>query len=268
MGRVRARLHRIVLTVILIVGVGPLARADDGVVEINQVRALAGGVTPGDSPGFPVTLSESGGYVLTGNLTVSDPNAPAIAATSAGVAIDLNGFSVVGPVDCSGSGPTLTCDITGAGVGIAAPQGATVRDGSVSGFASGGISLGSNARVLRVSVVRNGGSGIVVGDGSLVSESSGSLNFASGIEASAASVVVDSRARHNHGYGIGAGDYTNVRGSVARGNVGFGLATGGSSLTGFSQSVFGDNNGGDAFPQTEGGVDLGQNLCGPRTLCP
>ena len=31
--------------------------ASDGVIEINQASAIAGGVTPGDTAGFPVTLT-------------------------------------------------------------------------------------------------------------------------------------------------------------------------------------------------------------------
>jgi hypothetical protein len=49
--------------------------AVDGVIEINQSRALAGGVTPGDAPGFPVTISARGSYRLTGNLDLTAPGA-------------------------------------------------------------------------------------------------------------------------------------------------------------------------------------------------
>ena len=44
--------------------------AVDGIVLIDQNRALAGNVTPGDAPGFPVTLSQPGSYRLSGNLRV------------------------------------------------------------------------------------------------------------------------------------------------------------------------------------------------------
>ena len=33
---------------------------DNGIVLITQADAVAGGITPGDTPGFPVTLSETG----------------------------------------------------------------------------------------------------------------------------------------------------------------------------------------------------------------
>jgi hypothetical protein len=50
----------------------------DGVVYIDQNHALGGGVTPGDAAGFPVTISQSGSYRLSGNLTVPDLNTTAI----------------------------------------------------------------------------------------------------------------------------------------------------------------------------------------------
>src|SRR5208283_2371136 len=71
--------------------------AVDGVVLIDQNRALAGGITPGDTPGFPVTISQTGSYRLTGNLTVPDVNTGGIVVTADHVTIDLNGFSIIGP---------------------------------------------------------------------------------------------------------------------------------------------------------------------------
>ena len=58
------------------------AVAVDGVVEINQTRVLAGGVTASDTPGFPVTLDASGSYSLTGSLDVSgEPRSQAATVT-------------------------------------------------------------------------------------------------------------------------------------------------------------------------------------------
>jgi hypothetical protein len=69
------------------------ATAVDGVVLIDQARAMAGNVTPGDAPGFPVTITLTGSYKLSGNLTVPDGNTTAIDIRSSFVTIDLNGFS-------------------------------------------------------------------------------------------------------------------------------------------------------------------------------
>ena len=74
------------------------ASAVDGVVEISQVRALAGGLTVGDAPGFPVTISVSGSYRLTSNLDVTGQPSPenviAVDITVGSVSLDLNGFSI------------------------------------------------------------------------------------------------------------------------------------------------------------------------------
>ena len=90
------------------------ARAVDGVVLIDQNKALAGNVTPGDAPGFPVTISRSGSYRLSGDLTVPDAATTAVDVTNtaADVSIDLNGFSISGPVVCVGSSagnPPTSC---------------------------------------------------------------------------------------------------------------------------------------------------------------
>jgi hypothetical protein len=79
-----------------------LADAVDGVVEINQARVVAGGVTPSDSPGFPVTIDQGGSYRLTSNLTVPNENTSAIQADVDDVTLDLKGFSIVGPSDLAG----------------------------------------------------------------------------------------------------------------------------------------------------------------------
>lgn len=87
----------------------------DGVVLINQANALAGNVTPGDTAGFPVTISQPGSYRLSGNLTVPDANTNAIEIASNNVSIDLNGFSIIGPTVCNSIG---VCTNTGKGIGI------------------------------------------------------------------------------------------------------------------------------------------------------
>src|SRR5688572_26812572 len=69
-------------------------RTGDGVVLINQNRAVNGGVTPGDAPGFPITISRPGSYRLASNLNASGL---VIEIVADGVSLDLNGFSIIGP---------------------------------------------------------------------------------------------------------------------------------------------------------------------------
>jgi hypothetical protein len=44
--------------------------AEEGEILIDQERALQGRITPGDEPGFPITLSRPGRYKLVGNLNL------------------------------------------------------------------------------------------------------------------------------------------------------------------------------------------------------
>src|SRR5205807_10412712 len=113
--------------------------AVDGVDLIDQNRALAGNVAPGDAPGFPITISQAGSYRLSGNLTVADPNAVAIQITADFVTLDLNGFSVIGPNVCAGH--PAVCPAAGTGVGVQAganqtfgPRGVKILNGSVRGM--------------------------------------------------------------------------------------------------------------------------------------
>ena len=51
---------------------------------------MAGNVTPGDTPGFPVTISKAGSYRLSGNLTVPNKDTTAILIVADDVTLDLN----------------------------------------------------------------------------------------------------------------------------------------------------------------------------------
>ena len=52
---------------------------------------------------FPLVISQSGSYRLKGNITVPDENTTAISVQADYVTIDLNGYSIQGPVTCTGS---------------------------------------------------------------------------------------------------------------------------------------------------------------------
>jgi len=141
--------------------------AADGVIEINETRAKAGGITPGDAPGYPVTLSQPGSYRLTGSLIVTTASLSAIEITSDDVSLDLNGFPLVGVAGCNGEGATLVCTPTGAGVGIFAHarEGISVRNGFVYAFPGGGAILSQveGCTVEDVSFLFNAGRALQVG---------------------------------------------------------------------------------------------------------
>jgi len=191
----------------------------DGVVQIDQSRALQGNVTPGDAPGFPVTISQPGSYRLTGNLTVPDLNATAIQITADFVTLDLNGFGIIGPFVCT-AGPATICPATGKGVGVQAgidqpkgPRGIRVLNGSVRGMGLFGIQLtGDGSLVEKVTVDSNAGGGMTVAG--TVTQSAATQNGSFGI---IANIVRDCFSSQNAGDGIILG-VPGPNGGVASGN--------------------------------------------------
>jgi len=139
------------------------AGAVDGVIEINNARAEAGGVTPGDAPGYPVTIDSPGSYRLTGDLFVSGTNVDVLEVTADFVTIDLNGFSIrclYVFTPCAGNG-------TGAGIDAASASNLTVRNGTVRDMAGDGIDAGPQAMIEQVRSQDNGGIGISIASGVL-----------------------------------------------------------------------------------------------------
>lgn len=144
------------------------ALASDGVIEINQAKAVAGLVTTGDAPGFPVTLNLSGSYVLTSNLdlpaAMSGPATNGIQTGADNISIDLNGFTIIGvPM--------------GTGIGITGAQRAKVSNGFILFFGGGGISL-TDGTVDNIVANNNGAFGIKVANGIV----SNSITFGTSVD--------------------------------------------------------------------------------------
>jgi len=203
------------------------ASAAHAQASIDQSKALAGSVTPGDTPGFPVTLSVPGSYKLTGNLTVPAGQS-GINIEVSGVTLDLNGFNIVGPNTCSRDATSYVVTCTDAnsyyrGVQAGNYRSATLRNGRISGF-SIGVQMGSGSLIENLLVENNyfGVSGISVGGArTLIRNVRSQLNGLAGfylrdalVQGSTAgdngdagffgtnSVILDSAASGNHGRGI------------------------------------------------------------------
>ncbi|NKI36153.1 right-handed parallel beta-helix repeat-containing protein [Wenzhouxiangella sp. XN79A] len=160
---IRARLSAVAL---LALTASP-AFADRGARELSAECAPFGCV-PGDSGGYPITLTEPGSYILTSNLTTTNANQTLIQVNADNVQVDLNGFALLGPAVCSGS--TVSCTGTGIGDGISASGRSyvTIVNGSVRGMGSDGIVVGNYARVEDVTITSNGALGVsVIGFGSV-----------------------------------------------------------------------------------------------------
>jgi hypothetical protein len=176
---------------------GP-AWAVDGVVLFNQSAALAGNITPGDTPGFPVTLSMPGSYRLTSNLIVGDVNTIAVFVTGDDVTIDLNGFSIIGPTVCTGN-PVTSCTPTGFGAGIEGPgRNTRVFNGTIRGMGFRGISLNNDSFVEKVHAI-NIGAGDIAIFAETVNACSATQNGGQGI---AGTLITNSKTVGNGGSGI------------------------------------------------------------------
>jgi hypothetical protein len=200
---------RVLLPLALAVGIlgsATLAAAADGVVEINQEKALAGGVTPGDAPGFPVTLSLPGKYQLTSDLVASGRDTLALAIEADGMTIDLGGFRLAGPQLIRGesrSRITLQDGIVGPclqGIGLGA-QARIWNVVKVDFCRLNGVGLGSWSIVGNSDLGGGDGSGLRIGEGVLhASTISGFSMTSMGV---GRSVVVDSEAEGG-ALGLGA----------------------------------------------------------------
>jgi hypothetical protein len=267
---------------------GPgIARAVDGVTEIDETRAEAGGVTPGDAPGLPVTITQPGAYRLTSNLLVKDGAMPAqdttaIEVVGAGVTIDLNGFGILGKTTCF----LGVCDFPGSGVGVDASTAEDIRvvNGSVRGMGGDGIVLGTSGSAQRLILFSNGGDGIKAGTASTVSNSLVLNNGGSGIVISDDAVRVECNiVASNGGDGVTAAMGTTVEGNVVISNQEDGIEVLGSGLvednvsaqnegvgiklddnSGILRNLITGNTGGELL----GGALLGGNLCGAALCAP
>ena len=210
--------------------------AGNGVILIDQNSGMAGNVTPGDSPGFPVTISQPGSYRLSSNLTVPDRNTTAIQITADSVTLDFGGFSIIGPINCMGS--PATCPFSGTGVGVQAGadqiggnRAIRILNGSVHGMGLMGIQMtGSGSVVERVTAYSNAGGGMAVAG--KVIESAATHNGSFGI---VAETVRDSTSSENAGDGmILSGGGGIASGNVSSYNGGIGISVAYGTVTGNS----------------------------------
>jgi len=191
-------------------------------LEIDQLCALNDGCFPGDDPGFPVTITASGRYHLTSNLTIPDTTVGGIFVDADDVEIDLGGFVVQGPVVCSGT-PLVCTPSTGFADGIESALGnggVQVRDGTVRGMPGDGLSLGRESRVTGVRAHSNGTRGISVGDDSTIADSIAYQNGGNGILVGSGSSISESVSARNELFGLSSFSYSDpVPGFVVSGSV-------------------------------------------------
>ncbi len=242
-------------------------QAADGVIEINQAIVEANG-------GFPYVISEPGSYKLSDNLTVPDENTSAIEVQADDVTVDLNGFAIIGPVQCIAENGSVSCSPEGTGVGIQAQSDVfptVVRNGSVRGMGFAGVRIASG-RVEGVRALENGSRGISSASG-IVRGCLAELNGGAGIILSAPGSVVE----HSIALFNGAGGGIVLGGGVVRGNASdsIGVVNGavlgnwiGTQLGLRGSSGYADNVIDGVVTAEAEAQPIGCNLIGGNLVCP
>ncbi|MBX7208720.1 MAG: right-handed parallel beta-helix repeat-containing protein [Verrucomicrobiaceae bacterium] len=206
---------------------------------------------------LPFTISASGSYYVTGNLT-GTAAANGIGVNASNVTIDLGGFELVGVAGGTVNGVNINSSRTNVtirngtvrgwtGSGIAAITNAEIRVEDVRAISnsSAGISVGNQSTVSRCVVRGNGGNGIsggahcvvlgcvaigqtagtgiILGQSGVVSDCTAAENSGNGISVSTGSVVSRCAARLNTGTGISTSIGSTVQGCAATSNGGIGI---------------------------------------------
>jgi hypothetical protein len=204
-----------------------------GEILITHAKALAGNVTPGDTAGYPVTISKAGTFQLASTLSVP-ANKIGIQVTSGFVTIDLNGFLMFGA-------NVAWYGITG---GV---DGVTVKNGTLANFKFDGI-IGSGFfwSIQNVRSVRNGRDGVTCSWSCHVEASISSLNGRFGLNFTGTGIALGNIIYDNKSFGITSFGFT-----------GYG-----------NNSVLENNNRSQAgTDQTNSANQLDPNLCG-ISACP
>ncbi|TDR47696.1 hypothetical protein DFR29_102356 [Tahibacter aquaticus] len=239
-----------------LIAAGFAATAAQAQVTIDSSAVLAGGITPGDAPGYPATLSVAGAYKLTGNLMgpLSEQPHTAIHITAANVDLDLNGFSVMATNVCDFLGPndqgnTCVGAPTAPLILIEAPF-SHVHDGYVEGSFGDGIQVASSplepgGTVLEdLQIVNNLGYGIRSSDdGTVVRNVLATFNGKGGILLAKEGSIESVRASRNNGMGIETGSSSVARQVISTYNGRVGLVMESGSATQIEASL----NGADGF---------------------
>jgi len=181
------------------------AHADDGVIEINRAVVESGSLG-GDSPGFPLTLTQAGSYRLTENLdmlALGTVPSDVIQITGDDISLDLNGFRL----ECHR--PTIPTRTLCKGLNT---------------FSNGVIVQGSNVEIKNGTIRGMAGDGIdasfSTNNGLMISNIRSVDNGFDGIAIRGASQVWNSQFHENGSYGINlfSGGNVQLRGVLSTGN--------------------------------------------------
>jgi hypothetical protein len=243
------------LVAIAISCVAGKALAVDGEVLIDQERALQGGVTPGDQPGFPITISQSGRYKLVGNLRVP-ASKKGIVVNADAVTIDFNGFIMTGNKE--------------GWVGVQSREDSinrqrwlTVLNGTITGFASASVLAGEYAIVDSMRIVDNA-DGAWLGNFARISRST-IVGNGVGVGCGSSCLIESNIISSNGGQAgvfMASGGGT-VLGNTITENAGYGIFVIPPAVAGFGNNTLSNNNKGGS--QVNSQIHpLQPNYCQPK----
>jgi len=229
--------------------------AVDGVLEINAACAVNSGCFPGDTAGYPVTITASAparSFVLTSDLGPLTANQTAISISVNAVTVDLGGFRIYGGTSCTVV--PVTCSPLGSGIGVSGGSDVTVRNGTVQGMGDDGVQISYSSHAENLHLLQNGGDGLSLGNESL-----------------ARGNVITS----NGNDGIRCGNYCGIHQNTVVGNGDHGIHVTSGTVTANSSSGNGLRGGsfgsdtlltGNTFvnnvaPNVSGGHAAGGNFC-------
>ena len=241
-----------------------------GEIIITHAKALAGNITPGDTPGYPVTISLPGSYKFESTLVVP-PGSHGIVVNNDDVTIDFAGFRL-----WSGGGA-----INGI-VGFF--NSLTIKNGTIANFAGRGIhgtghfwsidnmriaevgregifATGDSWTIANSQIVGCGGGIYVQGTNFLVRNNLINGNGQRGISLEQTGHVEGNIVAQNGGnayIGVYIGDSGMVLGNTIVNNGHTGLYAG-SSFVGYGNNTLSGNAG--ANPEVSGGFQLHPNTC-------
>jgi parallel beta-helix repeat protein len=194
---------------------------------------------------LPYTITQSGSYYITANLTSTSNG---ITVNADNVTIDLMGYSLIGPGTCC------------IGIYMDGRSAVEVRNGTITNFLVFGVgevsSAGKNHRVIEVRAVGNGSDGIYLnGSGHFIKDCTASDNGSDhGIHAGQGCTVTGNIVYNNSFTGINTGSGTTIMGNTVYGNGSFGIYAGdGCTVT--DNTVY--NNGASGLRAGEGCTVMG-----------
>ena len=262
-----------------------VAKASPGALEINQ-DCVAVGCFAGDTPGYPVTITQPGSYILTSDLAPpGNINTNAIEVVASVVDIDLNGHTIDGGGSCTGT-PVTSCTGYAGSTGVhfsnnGNPGVFHLHGGTLRGFSNGGILIfdsGDGTVLDHLTSTQNSYGAFIIANDTLtttrIRDSQFVRNFQSGLTVANGSnrlLIENSTAVGNSTYGFVMGSSSVAVGNRISSNGNLGLVCGSAgSACGLGQNVFSVNNGGGGAAQFQITTlrDMGGNVCLEKAACP